>query len=386
MYNLIAIESIIEDLEINYLKNEENYKNKIYENKSSPFTQEGMEEKKKNFFINFIKNGYIDLIEYISSLFKNLNENGINDLDISPKLCFKGLDIINDLYASFYEAIFIKSSNDYIKINSPNELIKENKIENCIINLENYKNLIEQIMIFINKYYLKSKPYDNSESFINNLIEKCYFLLFYLIFSNNNFYDYINNTAQNKNIFNQIFQAFLINNKTIISQMFFWTNKIKNKNISCKFLIDIIDNLFSLLKIINQDDFNKIISNDALSPFISVVFNYYQAINYDGKFKPNLIDIYNNTYNLLKSNDILNLSEIISTNIIRNIKILKKFFIKAKNLKEEIVNTKINNEQTLYELIIELFLSLEKNKLKEKKTKFLKFKESIESPETKFIS
>ena len=386
MYNLIAIESIIEDLEINYLKNEENYKNKIYENKSSPFTQEGMEEKKKNFFINFIKNDYIDLIEYISSLFKNLNENGINDLDISPKLCFKGLDIINDLYASFYEAIFIKSSNDYIKINSPNELIKENKIENCIINWENYKNLIEQIMIFINKYYLKSKPYDNSESFINNLIEKCYFLLFYLIFSNNDFYDYINNTAQNKNISNQIFQAFLINNKTIISQMFFWTNKIKNKNISSKFLIDIIDNLFSLLKIINQDDFNKIISNDALSPFISAVFNYYQAINYYDKFKLNLIDIYNNTYNLLKSNDILNLSEIISTNIIRNIKILKKFSLKAKNLKEEIVNTKINNEQTLYELIIELFLSLEKNKLKEEKTKFLKFKESIESSETKFIS
>ena len=58
---------------------------------------------------------------------------------------------------------------------------------------------------------------------------------------------------------------------------------------------------------------------------------------------------------------------------------------KHKNLKDDIVNIKIKNEQTLYELIINSLLSLEKNKLNEERAKFLKFKNSIEPPEIKLI-
>ena len=70
MYDLIIIESIIEDLKINYLKNEEEYKNKIFENKYSPFVQEGIEEKKKIFFINFIKNSYNRIYIFFISKFE----------------------------------------------------------------------------------------------------------------------------------------------------------------------------------------------------------------------------------------------------------------------------------------------------------------------------
>ena len=49
---------------------------------------------------SFIKNNYTDLIEYITILLKNLNENDINDKQIEPKICLKGLEIINNIYSS----------------------------------------------------------------------------------------------------------------------------------------------------------------------------------------------------------------------------------------------------------------------------------------------
>ena len=165
-----------------------------------------------------------------------------------------------------------------------------------------------------------------------------------------------------------------------------WPHKVKKIPISCKFLLYIIDQFFSTLQSINNKEFNNIASNPKTITFITYALNYDQKNNYD-KFQKHSIDIYTNAYNLIKSNDILNLPESVSTKLIRNIKILKKFLkIQKTNFKEDTVNTKINDEQTLYELIINSLLYLEKNKLEENKKKFFKFKESIESPENKFLS
>ena len=120
--------------------------------------------------------------------------------------------------------------------------------------------------------------------------------------------------------------------------------------------------------------------------FVKNLCNYDPNTNND-KFKNLLIEISTDIYNIINSNDIHNMSEENYNNLINKIKLLKMICTKSfPNFKEEIVNYKINNEQNLYEVIIELFFSLEKNKLELNKTQFLKVKEKINSPEVKHIS
>ena len=180
IYNLIIIESIIEDLGLNYLNNEETYKLKICSEKYLPFDFEENIEKKKNFFINFIKYCYIDLIDYITILFKNLNANGIYKEEIEHKICSKGLKIINNIYGSFYGIDLRKSSENYLRIKFPNKLIIDNNLEEFVTNSDNYKKLIEQIILFINnnKQYLTEGNFNKFEISINKLIKICFHSLF----------------------------------------------------------------------------------------------------------------------------------------------------------------------------------------------------------------
>ena len=379
MYDLIIIESILEDLEIKNMKENDRTKDKLPSEKSLPFYSDDNYEKKKNFFINFIKNNYLDLIEYITLLLKQANENGINNKEIIPMIYSKGISIINNIYGTLFDIVLKKSSSNYVRINSPNKLIRENKLEEYITNYEGYKNIIEQIIIFINKYH-------NNENVDDKLMKNCYYLLFYLIYTSNQIFEYINNNEQIKNIFNCNIQNDIFNNKNILLQLIVFTNKIKKKNPTCLFISYIIDLFINIIKNTDVENLNKIILNTGLFSFINAVFNFDLKDNKD-KIKSLINDIHNNIYNIIKEINLNNIEEQKSNNLIINIKLFKKLYQKGTaNIYEEIINTKINKEKTLYEIILDIFFSLDKDKLIKNKEQFIKIKETIDSPENKFIS
>ena len=114
--NLYIIESIIEDVEIHNYKANINdnqkeiilYEN-IYPQKLNPFEDEKYFEKINNFFINFIKNSYSDLVMYTSLILEKLNNykeetdyNNDNNNNIIIHSCIKSLDIINIIYNSYH--------------------------------------------------------------------------------------------------------------------------------------------------------------------------------------------------------------------------------------------------------------------------------------------
>jgi hypothetical protein len=157
VYDLIMIENIMEDLELNEIEMKKDEKIKIYKNKIYSLTKEDINiEKKEKFFVNFIKNGYIDLIDYITQLLKDLNKKDINNKEITPYICTKGLELIIDIFSSYYDIITEKKTVDFYPLKSPNYLIKNNKLDENIVNLDKYKDIIEQILLLIKKYYVSS--------------------------------------------------------------------------------------------------------------------------------------------------------------------------------------------------------------------------------------
>ena len=185
MYELIMIESIMEDLELKEKKEkEQKYKDKIY----SLSNEDKNFEKKEKFFVNFIKNGYTDLIDYTAQLLKNLSKD-INNKEITPYICLKGLELINGIYGSYFDITIEKKTEDFYPLKSPNYLIINNKLEKNIVNWEKYKGIIGQILLLIQKYYIKNGH--SNESVKDNLITNCFYLLFYLIYINNDIFDYI---------------------------------------------------------------------------------------------------------------------------------------------------------------------------------------------------
>ena len=124
LYHLYIIESIIEDVEIlnnkdNINDNNENKENKesqeqkekiryenIYQQNLKPFDESNNE--KINFFIDFIKNNYSDLVIYASSFLEKLNtekeenDNNNENNNITILSCIKCLDIINIIYNCYH--------------------------------------------------------------------------------------------------------------------------------------------------------------------------------------------------------------------------------------------------------------------------------------------
>ena len=81
----------------------------------------------------------------MSLLLKKLNENGINEIGIEPIICLKGIEIINNIYCSFYDINLKKTSDNYASIGSPNGLIKDNKLEEFITKWEDLAELCGEI-------------------------------------------------------------------------------------------------------------------------------------------------------------------------------------------------------------------------------------------------
>ena len=381
MYELIMIESIMEDLELKEKKEkEQKYKDKIY----SLSNEDKNFEKKEKFFVNFIKNGYTDLIDYTAQLLKNLSKD-INNKEITPYICLKGLELINGIYGSYFDITIEKKTDDFYPLKSPNYLIINNKLEENIVNWEKYKGIIGQILLLIQKYYIKNGH--SNESVKDNLITNCFYLLFYLIYINNEMFDYILNDSEKKYYFDQVLESFLLYSKYKFALLVSFNNKLKKKVPSCKFITYLIDRFFSLIKSKDSDKINKIISNSNISAYIFSVFNYNQNESQD-KIKAYLKDIILNISNLIQqiSNDNFQNKDNNNT-LINYLKLLKRIIPKNRpDLKGEITINKINNEQSLYEMVLDTLLHIENEKLSNNKNKFLKIKELMNPPEKKFIS
>ena len=285
LYQLIILESFIQDLEIRQIdvkqifKNNKNNSNtnkvskennncEIASRKYVPFDEESNFDKKRTFLINFIENkGYEKLINYIENLLDCLNNNNSDEEKIKLKCCQIGLNIINIIYCSFTG-----------KINN-----QENLSKNDIYNLNNYFDINK--ILSINKKEIDDNNNDD-ESKINKLKEivlKTIYsdlvkkLITFLLKSQNN---------MNRNICNYIFNL-LIN---IITSNELLSNEIKNNDEIRENFSTLIKNninspknddkffINSLIKFINDLSNNKNNINKLEYQFILFIFEISNSI------------------------------------------------------------------------------------------------------------
>ena len=220
LYILIIIESIIEDAAIQNNKNIE--KNKVIDVYKY---FKGEEDKKLKFFIKFFDYNYEDIISYASKILEKLNgENDYNAQkhNLCIRCCSKCLDIINNIYISYHNLKYDNPNIEKLGLESLKEKIEENDLVKKIDSSDIYKNLVIQILSFIEKYYNK---YDNVLEYefkekIPNLIKNCYFILFSLLYKNNEIFNYIENSKSKELFLSVISNIFdLSNNKKNIVYM-----------------------------------------------------------------------------------------------------------------------------------------------------------------------
>ena len=379
IYNLIIIQSILEDLNINELKNEEENKNiKINSEKYLPFESEKHFEAKKNFILDYLKENYTDLIDYIISLLKEINEEekkGKKRNEIEIKCCIKGLELINNLFSSFNNFGFAKErdNSDDVIIKSPINFIKQNNLQNIIENNDKYKNLIENILIFLDLHYLK---YDTSlnekenENSLSLLIRNCHEFLFGILYTNKDILKYLidtNNELLQKNIINILIIEKNEKNKQNITKFLLIKKYEKYENkISSEFIAYLIDLTFSIFDTLGSSKFK-------LETLFFLYFsNLFESSlnnnnNYE-KIKSKLLDICQNLYNYIKSkdNNYDGKEEIYSNYISILIKCLDKLKSNER-IKKDIIFCKINNEMTLYDLFINKLILKEEKKIQNKK-------------------
>ena len=362
IYRLILIQNIIEDISINEESNNNYYKKDLKEEK----------KKKKEFFINFIKNNYYDLIDYTSNLLKEINEHKNNEIEeIIIKCCSRGIEII-----SIINEIFFKINFDDDKIKMCNKIMKENKLENIIEYHEQYNSLIEQIIHFIDLHYLKydCKILNKYNGEIILLIKNCYYLLFYLLYTNSKTFEFINNNEEIKQLFNNLIRNILIidkNEKNIyyieILLNSYLENKENNFVFSEKYLSYLINLSFSIIE--EKDDLLNLFSENIVYKYFSNLFILSINKNLE-EIKNYLIQFYETIYNYLKekikdffepnNEDLLLYKCLLLLNkCLDNLKIDEEF-------KKELISKKVNESETLYDLLINKFILEEERKIEMK--------------------
>ena len=344
IYVLYIIESIIEDVEI--INNKENINIKdnkdglkdevtyaiIYSQKLKPFDDENNINKKNQFFIDFIKNNYSDLVNYTLLLLKKLNENkeGSNNNNITILSCIKCLDIINNIYTGYHNinSKIDKGNLINIKYKALKNIIENNNLSKNITEASIYEEIIIHIIKYIYYILFDNKNKGESNEIISTLNQKFYILLFSLLYTNKEIFNIINKKEKNNYLFDNVLKDLYLNER----------NKISDE-----FLSYLIDLLFLVLQEYIKSDKKKI-----ENAFISIHLNY--LLNYCCK-KENLkkkienefekiFEKYNNFINHKKSNENIN-GEIIKI-IMKDIlsKYLDKFdeSFKNKMLKYSTVN------------------------------------------------
>jgi len=325
IYFLYIIESIIEDVEI--INNKENINENKYSQKEEltyaniysqkPFDDENNLNKKNQFFIDFIKNNYLDLINYTSLLLKKLNEDQeeSNNNNIMIRSCIKCLDIINNIYNSYHN---INSKTDKsnlinIKYKALKNIIEKNNLSKNIIEASIYEEIIIQIIKYIYKFNdkFKNKNQDEINRIYITLKENCYILFFSLLYTNKEIFNIINKNEKNKYFFENILKSLYLidNNKRYFRLLFVSIFKQIEDKISDEFLSFLIDLLFTVFQEYIKSDRKKL-ENAFIPIHLKCLLNYCcKNENLKEKIKnefEKIFEKYNNFINHKNSNENIN--------------------------------------------------------------------------------
>ena len=384
LYTLIIIESIFEDIEL--LNNNNLPKCDIPLEEYKPFYSKENNNKKKQFFIDFINYNYTDLIEYATKILENLNkEEKYNEKkhNLIMRCCTKCLDLISNIYIPYFNIKYESSKKPEnvkdIENESLKSIIQENQLENNILGISLYENLIFQMLFFIDKYYNKYdnfiENYENEiKGIIPILIEKCYLLSFSLIYTNENVFKSIvniDNKEEKENLLTKIIKNIFIyenNKKNILYTRLlflgiFKQSEIKINTSALSYLIDLSFNIFeefifgnkkkiegiygSYLKNLLIYTFDKEKMNDLLKKRIirhyKILFNYIGSKTTEGKVNEpiliNVIQVYNKFLEQLPSyknkNENIEICKNDIIEIFKNEISLFDYYIKNLALKEE---------------------------------------------------
>ena len=391
LYILFIIESIFEDVEI--MNNNEIKKYQIYNRDNESFSSEKNNQKKKQFFIDFIEKNYSDIIDYSAKILEKINKEDDyieSKHNLMIRTCSKSIELINDIYISLNQIkceFSIKEQNIInIEFESFKKIIQENNLNTKINNGSIYENITIQIIIFIDKYYDKYDNKSNNEfnTKISILIKNCYILLFSLLYTNkdlfeNSIYQKEENKSKLENlIINKIFLFFIKKNIEYIRILFLSFFKKNEAIINNKFITFLTELSFNILEkyIYGEKNQNK-----------SVFFVYLRILLKKEKLNDNeklrIIKLFDIFYNYINSNFELKINDTINEAIITFINI----FDSNESIKNEIISQKFHEEMTLYDLCINKIFSRYMKNIKEKEEKFKKLSEILEQKEeNKFIS
>ena len=407
LYNLIIIESYIQDLEIfqlnvNEIFKEKKIKNKnVNENKKEknkfeiisknylPFDDEKNLDKKKSFLVKFIENGgYESLIKYIENLLDCIDNNG-EDEKIKIKCCQRSMKLINIIYSSFIEKNIFKENtnqnevyylNNSININKilnkekqetkeeENNGEKDNEKENGnimgklkdnVLNIK-YINLIQKLISFLLKFQDdKNQP----------LCNFCFDLLINLITSNELILTEIKNNDEIKNNFSLLIKNNINsskNEKFFIQSLMKYINYLSKTKIillDYEFLLFLFEISYSLFKeSINKDNIKEKDENYSYSLFFDFFNSLFLLILTNDHFnekKINLSDefishIYELLFNDLKEKD--KDKKLSKDKFIGFMKLLITAITSDQSVKNTVISKKINDE-SLFEIIYSKVLS-----------------------------
>ena len=388
MYTLIIIESIFEDIE---LKDNKKYNNlNICSEKYTPFDNEENDGKKKKFSIDFFKNNYSDLLDYITEILKRIYSEEKNRNEIIIRCCLKGFEIINNIYNGYYKINYEEENENNFMIKLSMDLIKENKLEKYIEDHALYNNLINQILNFILKIYSINEKENNK--YMSLLVDNCYYLLFSLLYTNEDIYkNYINDNEENKKLLSQIILNILTadeseKNSEYINKLFISFFNNNEKKIPLDFISLLINITFSIFEDNNLDKY-KILLKQFFSKYLSNLCVY--AVNNEKyiELKTKLLKIYEETYKYIKSKSKDIKKEDNKDSLYSNyLLVLIKCLDKLENLRKEIIYNKYDDE-TLYDLLMKIF-NIEIEKRIENITKKYKYIDDLvkDNDQNKFVS
>ena len=386
-----------------------------------PFDSESNLNKKKSFFMNFIENkGYEKLIRNIEIILDSIENNNSDEEEIKFKCCKTGLKIINIIYNSLIEKNNIIENKNKIdvyflnkKINIPqntttnntannkekedakeivNEIIEKkedtntinidnenenerdielNKLKNIILNTE-YSNLIKKIISFL----IKSQYSCNQI-----LCNYCFNILVNLITNNELLLFGLNKNDDIKKIFSTLIKN-NINSPTNTGKFFiqslikFINNLSTNKKSQNKldyeflfFIFEISNNLF--IELMNSKNENSNNNPSTGTNSFSLFFDFFSSLikvvlgnDINGQINKNInsefiFQIYDLLYKDLKEkNKDKKLEE---DTFLGFIKILITVIKSNQLIKNQIVTKKINDDETLFDLIYNKILNIKKN-------------------------
>ena len=366
LYELIIIESFIQDLEIN----DNNFKIITKENKS--FDDENNLSKKQCFVNNFIENGgYTKLLKFTEKLLEYKDNDNKEEEQIKYKCCKISLKLINSIYYSFLEKdsdkndktikdIYYLGNNFNISsiignnIDNETKKIKINKLKEIVLNSVN-TNLIKNIISFLLKTQKCPK--------IHSLLNYCFNLLILLVTNNeflfneikkddsikNNFSclinDNLNSSNDNEKYFikslNQFIQTFSDNKKSLSYLEYEFLN----------LLFEISTSVFKQLLNNNKEEKNGKFYTfffDFFNNLFQILFNNKNNIGTNKLNIEFISQIYELIYKYIKENNKDN--ELSEDEILGFMKILITAMKSDNSLKEKILSKEINEER-LFELI-----------------------------------